>query len=92
MLRRVLSTSSAVEDELGAGVRVQAGKAENDPLWIAAKDAAPTALAVQDELAVKLLEMPPTTIVGAAALLNYHIDVIATTQVEEVFPDLDVID
>jgi len=82
---------SAVEDELGAGVRVPAGEAENDPRWIAANDAAAKALAVQDDLAVKLLETRPTTIAGAAALLTYYVDVIATTQAEVIFPDLDVI-
>jgi hypothetical protein len=81
---------SAVEDELGAGVRVPAGEAENDPRWISANDAATTALAVQDDLAVKLLQIRPTTIVGAAALLTYYVDVIATPQAEVVFPDLDV--
>jgi len=32
-----------------------AGEAESDPRWIAANDTAAKALAVQDELAVKLL-------------------------------------
>jgi len=39
---------------------------------------------------VKLLEIPPTTIGAAAALLTYYVDVIAA-QAEEVFPGLDVI-
>ena len=47
---------SAVEDEFVARVRVPAGEAESDPQWIAADDAAGEALAVQDDLAVKLLE------------------------------------
>ena len=51
---------SVVEAELVAGVRVSAGEAENDPRWIAANDAAGDALAVQDDLAVKLLETKPT--------------------------------
>jgi hypothetical protein len=80
---------SAVEDELVAGVRVPAGEAENDPQWIAANDAAGDALAVQDDLAVKLLETQPTTIAGAAALLTYYVDAVATTQPEVVFPELD---
>jgi hypothetical protein len=63
--------------------------AENDPRWIAANDAAEKALAVQDELAVKLLETQPTTIAGAAALLTYYVDVATTTQPEIVFPELD---
>jgi hypothetical protein len=57
---------SAVEDEFVAGVRGPAGEAENDPEWIAADDAAGEALAVQDDLAVKLL-LQPTTIAGAAS-------------------------
>jgi hypothetical protein len=89
--RAAYERQSAVEDELGAGVTLPGGEAENDPRWIAANDAAATTLALQDELAVKLLEISPTTIVGAAALLTYYVEVIATPQAEEVFPDLDVI-
>jgi hypothetical protein len=88
--RAAYARQSAVEDELGAGVRVSAGEAENDPRWIAANDAAASALAVQDDLAVKLLETQPTTITGAAALLTYYVDVIATMQSEVIFPDLDM--
>jgi hypothetical protein len=81
---------SAVEDELVAGARrVSAGEVENDPRWIAANDAAGQALAVQDDLAVKLLETQPTTVAGAAALLTYYVDVATTTQPEVVFPELD---
>jgi len=80
---------NAVEDELVAGVRVPAGEAESDPQWVAADDAAGEALAVQDDLAVKLLETQPTTIAGAAALLNYYVDAVTTTQPEVVFPELD---
>ena len=80
---------SVVEAELVAGVRVSAGEAENDPRWIAANDAAGDALAVQDDLAVKLLETKPTTIAGAAALLHYYVDAVTTTQPEVVFPELD---
>ena len=80
---------NAVEDELVAGVRVPAGEAESDPQWVAADDAAGEALAVQDDLAVKLLETQPTTIAGAAALLNYYVDAVTTTQPEIVFPELD---
>ena len=75
---------NAVEDELMA-----AGEAESDPQWIAADDAAGEALAVQDDLALKLLETQPTTIAGAAALLTYYVDAVATTQPEIVFPELD---
>jgi hypothetical protein len=80
---------TAVEDEFVAGLRVPAGEAENDPQWIAADDAAGEALAVQDDLAVKLLETQPTTIAGAAALLTYYVDAVTTTQPEVVFPELD---
>ena len=79
---------SAIEDEFVA-FRVPAGEAENDPQWIAVDDAAGEALAVQDDLAVKLLETQPTTIAGAAALLTYYVDAVATTQPEVVFPELD---
>ena len=87
--RGAYERQSAVEDELGAGVRVPTGEAENDQRWIIANNAAASALAVQDDLAVKLLETQPTTIAGAAALLTYYVDVIATTQAEVIFPDLD---
>ena len=80
----------AVETELGVGIRVPAGEAENDPRWIAANDAAREALAMQDDLVVKLLELQPTTVAGAAALLTYYADVIATKQPEVVFPELDI--
>ena len=80
---------NAVEDELVAGVRGPAGEAESDPHWIAADDAAGEALAVQDALAVKLLETQPTTIAGAAALLTYYVDAVTTAQPEVVFPELD---
>ena len=80
---------NAVEDEIVAGVRVPAGEAESDPQWIAADDAAGEALAVQDDLAVKLLETQPTTIAGAAALLSYYVDAVTTTEPEVVFPELD---
>jgi hypothetical protein len=75
---------NAVEDELMA-----AGEAESDPQWIAADDAAGEALAVQDDLALKLLETQPTTIAGAAALLTYYVDAVTTAQPEIVFPELD---
>jgi hypothetical protein len=87
--RAAYERQSAVENELGAEVRVPAGEAENDPRWIAADDAAREALAMQDDLAVKLLETQPTTIAGAAALLTYYADVIRTKQPEVVFPELD---
>jgi hypothetical protein len=90
--RAAYDRQTAVEEQLGAGIRVPAGDAENDPRWIAANDTAARALAVQDDLAVKLLETRPTTIAGAAALLTYYIDVMATTQAEVIFPDLDMID
>ena len=80
---------SAVEDEFVARVRVPAGEAENDPQWIAPEDAAGVALALQDDLAVKLLETQPTTIAGAVALLTYYVDAVTTTQPEIVFPELD---
>jgi hypothetical protein len=47
-------------------------------------------LAVQDDLAVKLVEIQPRTTAGAAALLTYYVDVITTEQPEVVFPELDV--
>jgi len=75
---------NAVEHELATGVRVPAGEAENDLQWIAANDAAGEALAVQDDLALKLLETQPTTVAGAAALLTYHVDAVTTTQPEVV--------
>jgi hypothetical protein len=68
---------------------VPAGEAESDPQWIAADDAAAEALAVQDDLALKLLETQPTTIAGAAALLTYYVDAVTTAEPEVVFPELD---
>jgi hypothetical protein len=85
--RSAYERQSAVEDELGAGVRVPAGEAENDPRWIAANDAAGEALGTQDELAAKLLETQPRTIAGAAALLTYYLEVMTTKQPEVVFPE-----
>jgi hypothetical protein len=79
-----------VENELGAGLRVLLAEVEDDPRWIAANDAVAKALAVQDELAVKLLETQPTTIAGAAALLSYYVNAVATKQAEVIFPNLDV--
>ena len=87
--RAAYERRNAVEDELVAGVRVPAGEAESDPQWIAADDAAGEALAVQDDIALKLLETQPTTIAGAAALLTYYVDAVTTTQPEVVFPELD---
>ena len=66
-----------------------AGEAESDPRWIAANDTAAKALAVQDDLAMKLLEPQPATIDGAAALLTYYVGVATTKQPEVVFPELD---
>jgi hypothetical protein len=86
--RAAFEHQSAVENELVAAVRMPAGEAENDPQWIAANDASGEALAVQDDLAVKLLETQPTTIAGAAALLTYYVDVVTTTQPEVAFPEL----
>jgi hypothetical protein len=88
--RAAFERQSAIEDELGSGVRTPAGEAESDPRWIAANDAAAKALAVQDDLAVKLLETQPATIDGAAALLTYYVGVITTNQPEVAFPELDV--
>jgi hypothetical protein len=76
---------SAVEDVLGARV----GEAEDDPQWIAANAAVGEALALQDDLAVRLLETRPTTIAGAAALLTYYLDIVTTTQPDVAFPELD---
>jgi len=90
--RAAYERQTAVEEELGAGIQVPAGDAENDPRWIAANDTAARALTVQDDLAVKLLETRPTTIAGAAALLTYYVDVTATTRAEVIFPDLDMLD
>jgi hypothetical protein len=78
---------TAVENEIVT--RVSAGEAENNPLLIAANAAAVEALAAQDDIAVKLLEIQPTTIAGAAALLTYYVDVVTTTQPEVAFPELD---
>jgi hypothetical protein len=89
--RAAYECQGAVADEFGAGVRVPAGETKNDPRWIAANDAAVKARAVRDDLAMKLLETRPTTIAGAAALLTYYVDAIATTPTEVIFPDLDVI-
>jgi hypothetical protein len=85
--RAAYERQSVVEDELSAGA---AGEAEDDPQWIAANDATREAMAMQDDLAVKLLETQPTTIAGAVALLNYYADVITTDQTEVVFPEIDV--
>ena len=87
--RAAFEHQSAVENELVAGALVSAGEAENDPQWIAPEDAAGVALALQDDLAMKLLETQPTTIAGAAALLTYYADVLATTQPDVVFPVVD---
>jgi hypothetical protein len=87
--RAAFEHQSAVENEVVAGVRVPAGEAENDLQWIAANDATGEALAVQDDLAVKLLETQPTTIAGAAALLTYYVDAVTTMQPEVVFPEHD---
>jgi hypothetical protein len=87
--RAAFEHQSAIENELVAGVRVSAGEAENDPRWIAVNDAAEGALAVQDDLAMKLLETQPTTIAGAAALLTYYVDVVTTMHPEVAFPELD---
>jgi hypothetical protein len=88
--RAAFEHESAVEDELGrTGVRELPGEAENDPRWIVANAAVEHALAVQDDLAVELLESQPTTIAGAAALLTYYVDLVATTQPEVAFPELD---
>jgi hypothetical protein len=75
----------AVENELVAGPGLP--EAENE--WIAASAAAGQALAMQDGLGVKLLETQPTTIAGAAALLSYYVDAVATMQPDVVFPELD---
>jgi hypothetical protein len=87
--RAAFEHQSTVENELVAGARVPAGEAENHPQWLAANAAAGEALAVQDDLAVKLLEIRPTTVAGAAALLTYYVDAVTTTQPEVVFPELD---
>jgi hypothetical protein len=78
-----------LEESPHTPVRLPAGEAESDPQWIAADDAAAEALAVQDDLALKLLETQPTTIAGAAALLTYYVDAVTTAEPEVVFPELD---
>jgi hypothetical protein len=85
--RAAFERQSAVENELVVRAGVPAGEVENK--WIAASDAAGEALAVQDDLAVKLLETQPTTIAGAAALLTYYVDAVTPTQPDVVFPELD---
>jgi hypothetical protein len=87
--RAAFENQSAVENELVAGAGVPAGEAENDRRWVAANAAVGEAMAVQDDLAVKLLETQPTTIAGAAALLTYYVDVVTTMQPDVVFPELD---
>ena len=86
--RAAFERQSAVENGLVVRAGVPAGEVENE--WIAANAVAGEALAVQDDLAVKLLETQPTTIAGAAALLTYYVDVITTKQPEVAFPELDV--
>ena len=81
---------TAVENKLATGGRVPVGEVEYDPEWIAANNAVGEALAVQDDLAVKLVEIQPRTTAGAVALLTYYVDVITTEQSEVVFPELDV--
>jgi hypothetical protein len=85
--RAAFERQSAVENELVVRAGVPAGEVENK--WIAASAAAEETLAVQDDLAVKLLETQPTTIAGAAALLTYYVDAVTTTQPDVVFPELD---
>jgi hypothetical protein len=80
---------SAIENQFVAGAQVPPGEAENDSQWVAANAATAEALAVQDDLAVKLLETQPTTIAGAAALLLYYADIVTTTWPEVVFPEFD---
>jgi hypothetical protein len=87
--RAAFEYQSAVENEFVAATRVSAGETENESQWTAANAVAGEALAVQDDLAVKLLETQPTTIAGAAALLTYYADVLTTTQPDVVFPELD---
>ena len=80
---------SEVEDELVAVFRVSVRKAEADPRWNAANDAAQEALHAQDDLALKLMNIRPTTVAGAAALLTYYAD--ATTSEDlDIFPSVDV--
>jgi hypothetical protein len=86
--RAAFEHQSAIENELATGP-VPAGEAENSPKWIAANAAVGEALAAQDDLALKLLETQPTTIAGAAALLNYYAEVVTTTPPEVAFPELD---
>jgi hypothetical protein len=87
--RAAFEHQSAVENKLVAGAQVSTGEAENDPQWIAANAVAGEALAAQDDLAVKLVETPPSTIAGAAALLTYYADVLTKAQPDVVFPQLD---
>jgi hypothetical protein len=87
--RAAFENHSAVENELTAGAQVLAGEAENDSQWAAVNAAVAEALTAQDDLAVQLLETQPTSIAGAAALLTYYADVVATTPPEVVFPELD---
>jgi hypothetical protein len=87
--RAAFENQSAVENEFVGRAGLPAGEAENDRRWVAANAAAGEAMAVQDDLAVKLLETRPTTIVGATALLTYYLDVVTTTQPDVAFPELD---
>jgi hypothetical protein len=87
--RAAFEHQSAVENELVTEARVPAGEAEYHTQWLAANALAGEALAVQDDLAVKLLEAQPTTIAGAAALLTYYVDAVTTTRPEVAFPELD---
>jgi len=87
--RAAFEDQSAIENEFAAGARKLAGEAEDDRQLVAANAAAGDALAVQDDLAVKLLEIRPTTILGATALLSYYVDVVTTTSPEIAFPQLD---
>jgi hypothetical protein len=86
--RAAFENQSVVENELVTGLRVPAGEAEKNS-QIAANAAVEEALAVQDDLAVKLLEIQPTTTAGVAALLTYYPEVVTTTLPEVAFPELD---
>jgi len=88
--RAAYERQGAIEDELGAGVRMAPSEVEIDPRWIAADDVAREALTLQDDLAVKLLKTQPKTIAGAAALLTYYVDALTTTRQDAVFPEVDV--
>jgi hypothetical protein len=81
-LRRAWAETDAAWDRLGA--MQEDGQSTQEQCY-EQEDEATNACSVQDDIALELLHISPTTVAGAAALLSYYVEAVGTNK--QFFPE-----